>query len=146
MKVCCCQRSVPSSDLERLGFVRSGSRDFDLTPGKFYLVIGLTCNEKPSAYGRGVILEVIDDFGRWSMAPICLFHVTDPRPSRYWTVQKYGDMGLQLLPESFFRDYYHDLLTDGDPEVVADFERVLSLLKAEQADLERGEASDEYEE
>ncbi len=146
MKVRCVQNKVRLEDLDRLGFVRGAPGDFDLTPEKFYLVIGVTCNEKASDCGRGVILEVLDDFGRWSMAPICLFHVTDSRLSRYWIVRQYGEMGLRLWPESFFRDYYHDLLTDGDPEVVADFERVLSLLKAEQADLERGEVSDEYEE
>ncbi len=38
---------------------------------------------------------------------------------------------LCLWPPSFFDDYYHDLLSDGDPETVRDFQRVYAELREE---------------
>jgi hypothetical protein len=107
---------------------------FDVTPGKEYLVLGLTMMTESWALGAGVALDLIDDSGGWSINPLFLFEVIDPRPSRYWVAKKVGEAELALWPESFFRDYYHDHLTDGVPEVVADFKQVCALLEAEFAD------------
>jgi hypothetical protein len=36
-----------------------------------------------------------------------------------------------LWPPSFFAEFYHDKLSDGDPEIAKDFQRVYSELAEE---------------
>ncbi|HWM91944.1 MAG TPA: hypothetical protein VN493_14355 [Thermoanaerobaculia bacterium] len=67
-------------------------------------------------------MEIIDDFDRWTLAPFVLFEIVDPRPSRYWVATQLDDpAAMALWPQSFSQTYYHDDLTEGSPDVVADF-------------------------
>ncbi len=131
MRVRCVATVATPEQVQRYGLQVTIEHRYDVTPGKEYLVLGLTALAADSAYGTGVTIEVLDDFGRWSIQPLFLFEVIDPRPSRHWVAKQVGEAELALWPESFHQDYYHDHLTDGVPEVVADFNRVCSLLEAE---------------
>ena len=131
MRVRCLSKIATPDQAERYGGTYKVIREYDLTPGKEYVVVALTAGVGDSAYGRGVHIEALDDSGRWSSNPLFLFDLVDPRPSRYWIAKKVGAAELALAPESFFRDSYHDGLTDGVPEIVADFKRVSALLMAE---------------
>jgi hypothetical protein len=131
MKVRCIARRPTPSQVAEFGFSSPFKRDFHVTIGKQYLVLALEFISESNFYGRGVLIEAIDDFGDWAMFPLLLFDVVDPRLSRYWIAQKTKDNSLMLGPPSFFRRYYHDDLTDGAPEIVADFRQVTALLEAE---------------
>ncbi len=134
MKVRCIRNTPTNEELQRLGFDQRIEHRFYVTPHQVYPVLGMTFLTESSALGAGVTLEIIDDFDRWALAPLILFEIIDPRPSRYWLARRLGNGDLALWPESFSRDYYHDDLTDGVPEVVADFRRVRALLEAEFSD------------
>jgi len=134
MKVRCLANVATAEQIAQYGLDPKVEHRYYVTPGKEYLVLGLTAVAGDSAYGPGVTVDVLDDFGRWSIKPLFLFEVIDPRPSRYWVAKKVGEAELALWPESFFQDFYHDHLTDGMPEEVADFKRVCALLEAEFAE------------
>lgn len=131
MRVRCVAKVATPEQVQRYGLQVTVEHQFDVTPGKEYLVLGLTALAADSFYGTGVTIEVLDDFGRWSIQPLFLFEVVDPRPSQYWVAKQVGEAELALWPKSFHKDFYHDHLTDGVPEVVADFRRVCALLEAE---------------
>ena len=134
MKVRCLANQATSEQAQKYGLDPRVDHRFDVTPDRTYTVIGLTMMVKSWSSGAGVALDLLDDFSRWSIQPLFLFEVIDPRPSRYWVAKKLGEAELALWPESFFQDFYHDHLTDGVPEVVADFKRVCGLLEAEYAE------------
>jgi len=134
MKVRCLANVATADQVKRYGLDPRVEHRYYVTPGKEYLVLALTAVAGDSAYGPGVTVDVLDDFERWSIKPLFLFEVVDPRPSRYWLAKKVGEAELALWPESFFQDFYHDHLTDGVPDVVADFKRVCGLLEAEYAE------------
>ena len=64
-------------------------------------------------------------------APLVMFEMIDPRASSKWVLRRSQVGDLCLWPPSFFTDYYHDLLSDGDPETVKDFQRVYAELREE---------------
>jgi len=134
MQVHCLSNQATPEQVQQYGLDSRVDHHFDVTPGRTYTVIGLTMVAGSWASGVGVALDLLDDFGRWSIQPLFLFEVVDPRPSQYWIAKKVGEAELALWPESFFQDFYHDHLTDGLPEEVADFKRVCALLDAEFAE------------
>ncbi len=46
-------------------------------------------------------------------------------------MKMWEDGAITLWPPSFYKEFYHDHLSEGVPEVVHDFERIYSLLSAE---------------
>jgi hypothetical protein len=50
-----------------------------------------------------------------------LFDVTDPRVSRHWEFHVGSDGWFTLGPSSWSIEFYHDRLSDGEPELVDDF-------------------------
>jgi hypothetical protein len=69
-------------------------------------------------------VDIASDSGYLYPVPLCLFEVIDGRVSQHWQVRQYEDGDLTLWPPSFYREYYHDDLIEGVPEVVDDFRRV----------------------
>ena len=60
-----------------------------------------------------------------------LFETVDERVSRYWHSRMLKGGRFVLWPPSWFTDYYHDRLSEGDPVISADFAEVRQLLGAE---------------
>jgi hypothetical protein len=98
--------------------------------GKDYLVLGLVFSRARSMIGTdlGVAYE---EHGYILHAPLIMFEVIDPRASSKWVLRRSQAGDLCLWPPSFFTDYYQDLLSDGDPETVRDFQRVYAELREE---------------
>jgi hypothetical protein len=63
--------------------------------------------------------------------PLCLFNIIENRISRYWKFQVWDNGDILFWPNSFYKPYYHDDLTEGNPEVVADFLKVKRLIDEE---------------
>ncbi len=98
---------------------------FNLRLGQEYVVYGI------STMGGMPWVEIASAFEYVYPVPLCLFEIVDGRVSRYWEVRWFPDGDLTLWPPSFYREYYHDLLSDGVPEVLEDFRRVRALIDEE---------------
>jgi hypothetical protein len=98
--------------------------------GTEYLVLGLTFEFNSSFNGTGPYADIQEDSGHLIRVPLCLFEVTDDRPSKYWRLKIWDDTTVTLRPPSFFAEYYDDLF-EGVPEVVQDFNSMRQLMEAE---------------
>jgi hypothetical protein len=98
-----------------------------ITPGKQYTVYGVSC-------GAGNIwFDIIDDDEMsYTVGVLAVyFTISDSRLSKTW-VCHLNDRGfLFLWPPSWLEPLYHDRLTDGAPDIVADFERTKAAIDGE---------------
>ena len=112
-------------DLETLR--ATGAHRPRITAGKKYTVYGISC-------GAGNIwFDIVDDDEMcYTVGVLAVFFtISDSKPSKTW-VCHLNDRGfLFLWPPSWLEPLYHDRLTDGDPEVVADFGRVKAAVDSE---------------
>ena len=60
-----------------------------------------------------------------------LFEIVDGSPSKYWQAVIGPSGQFVLWPPSWFAEYYHDRLSDGDPVIYADFLEVRDRLQTE---------------
>ncbi len=130
MKVKCILEYPTDQQIERLGDFY-GKQAFGVTIGKEYVVLGVAFHINLPGFGTGVQIQFHDDDGNLAFAPLFLFEIIDGRPSRYWVAQFYEDGRFKIQPLSFYKEYYHDDLSEGREEVVEDFNRVRKLLEAE---------------
>jgi hypothetical protein len=107
------------------------SNPYGLTLGKTYVVLGLTFPRETSLLGTNGAITYTENDSYVLQAPLVLFDVIDARISSKWILghNQLGD--VCLWPPSFFAEFYHDRLSDGDPELVEDFQRVYAELVAE---------------
>lgn len=112
------------------GFHRA--QQFPMEAGKSYLVLGISFYIKASIFGKGLIFEIEDSDGEPASVPACLVIVEDPRASSLWELRINPGKVVHLWPPSFYQEFYHDDLSEGVPEVVEDYKRVVSLLRAEE--------------
>jgi hypothetical protein len=85
-------------------------------------------------FAEGNVLYRVGNPPREEYAIQCLaalFEIVDERVSRYWHSRMLRGGRFVLWPPSWFTDYYHDRLSDGDPVISADFAEVRQLLGAE---------------
>lgn len=59
-----------------------------------------------------------------------LFEILDGSVSRYWQSRLLPGGRFVLWPSSWFAEFYHDRLSEGDPAIYADFTEVRDLMKA----------------
>jgi hypothetical protein len=102
-------------------------RDYNVTVGRLYLVYGLQVNEDRSIY-----IEHLPDSGNLSEAPLELFKVKDSKISRNWQVKVWEDGSLTMWPALFYKEYFHDDLSEGIEENVELFIELKKLLEEEQ--------------
>jgi len=102
-----------------------GRQEFHLVLGEEYVVFGL------SILGGAAWVDLVTDSEYPVPVPLCLFEITDGRVSQYWEARFYEDGDLTLWPPSFYKEYYHDDLSEGVSEVVEDFKRVRAFIEAE---------------
>lgn len=107
------------------------SAPYGLTLGKTYVVLGLTFPKVPSLLGTDGAITYTENDWYILQAPLVLFDVVDPRMSSKWVLgrNQLGDMCI--WPPSFFAEFYHDRLSDGDPDLVEDFRRIYAELVTE---------------
>jgi len=126
MKVVCIAIQRPSTSAQNSE--SSGQLIWNrLEIGRQYTVMGMS-------YGidaHGSILLEIPDEHYVIDAPLDLFDIVDERPSRYWLARKFGDHGLHLWPEAFYIDYFHDRLSDFDPELTAIYRELRARMESE---------------
>jgi hypothetical protein len=70
--------------------------------------------------------------GRYSILCLgLLFEIVDSRISRHWECRVTSAGKIVLWPASWFVEFYHDRLSDGEPTIVANFAKVKHLLEEE---------------
>lgn len=109
-------------------FYDRGASDFDLELGRRYTVLGLT-------FSHGSPWIDIPSEGGWPQTvPLALFRVVDRRASKYWEMQQASDGAVALLPASMHAPDFASRVADDEPEAVAEYQRLVSLLEAEAAE------------
>jgi hypothetical protein len=104
---------------------------YQVTVGKEYVVLGISFLVASEVYGNCPLFGICDDAGRLVSMPTVLFELVDPRPSRFWLAKRGGKSDLLLWPEEFYREYFHDDLSERDPATVAAFSGVVARLESE---------------
>jgi len=103
---------------------------FQISAGKTYSVISISPMCKNPVYGPCTMLAIADDAGRLAFVPLYFFEIEDGSPSEYWkSIEEDGFVSFSHpeLGERFFADD----LSEGDPEVVAKWEKIKSLFKTD---------------
>ncbi len=131
MKVKCRFGYPTPEQIEKLGPDFYKNQRFGVTIGKEYIVLALQFQIRDPGFGTGVAIQFVNDSGNIGFAPMFLFEIVDGRASNYWEARFWEDGSLTFWPPSFYREYYHDDLSEGVPEVVEDFKRVRALLESE---------------
>jgi len=127
-----CVSAYPNQEqLDFLGTEFFKDREFHVTAGDEYVVLGLTFVVENDSSGRGLLLEHVDDYGHLVTTPACLFDILDGTVSRYWQIRVGRDGMVTLWPPSFYRQYYHDDLSENVTEVVEDFKRIRRSIEIE---------------
>lgn len=104
---------------------------FQVTADNEYLILGISFIPDPTVFGNTCLYMIEDDAGRCVSLPSVLFDITDPRVSRYWIARPNGEFGVTLWPEEFYEAYFHDRVTDYEPEASAAFRDTVARLEAE---------------
>jgi len=105
------------------------SSDFHVTIEREYIVFGLTIN---SINDQTVCLvQHISDYGHLINTPMFLFDITDKRVSKYWEIKIHSDESITFWIPSFYKEYYHDDLFEGVPEIKEDFEIMKKKIEEE---------------
>ena len=112
------------------GYNSSASIFYQLTAGKEYPVLGISLLTS-APINRGVNLMVEDDIGRCAFAPMCLFDIVSPSVSRIWKAEKTEALDLLLWPNEFLAEFFHDDLSDGEPQALSIFRSVCDQIAAE---------------
>ncbi len=132
MKVVCIRNVIDDAFASRVGLQEGAPRNYrSVTPGKEYVVLGLTYNPSLSSYAGKPVVEVKNDAGGLSSIPLFLFDITDHSASKYWKVRFSEDGCFTILPEAFYSEYFYDDLSEGVPEVRKSFDEVCQRLENE---------------
>lgn len=133
MKVKCKTNYIDDNLAKIVGLAEGQPKLYrSISPDKIYTVLGVTYSINATCYANYPIVEVKNDSGGLSLIPLFLFDVIDSTASKYWKVRHDSEKGLlTMLPESFYRQYYHDDLSEGVKEVVEDFKEVCEKFDSE---------------
>lgn len=129
MKIRCLANTLTDEQKIELGIDLNVKGQYRITPGNVYTVLGIRFI-LGTTYQNGVIFEIKDDLGYIASISSCLFEVEDTRSSSFWRA-KIDGTALLLWPKEFYTRYFHDDLTDGVPEVVKLFDRVVDRMENE---------------
>ncbi|RMG27520.1 MAG: hypothetical protein D6732_20015 [Methanobacteriota archaeon] len=126
MKVRCIAEQPDEEQAKQLGDnYQPGKQEFGVEIGKEYIVFGL------SVLGGSVWIDIESEMEYIYPVPLCLFEIIDGRVSKYWEIRTTTGGNVLVWPSSFFREYFHDDLSEGVPEVLEEFRRIKMLMEAE---------------
>jgi hypothetical protein len=108
--------------------------EFQITPTREYLILGLQFAIGSDIYGTGVLFDIEDDAGRCVSVPSSLFEITDATASKWWLARQNERGWFKLWPEEFYTDYFHDDLSEDVAVCVRKFQDVKQRLESEAAE------------
>ncbi len=106
------------------------SQEFSLAIGYEYTVLAMSFLYDSNVYGDCCTIQYCHG-DRLAQAPLCLFEIVDARTSKYWLVKRGSGQNVFLWPEPFFREFFHDDLSEGDMHAYEDLQKIRSLLETE---------------
>lgn len=127
MKVICINNRLTREQKQALDIAQDNDFKYPFEVGQTYTVLGISGGTSSNI--SNTLLEM--PYFYIFPTPLCLFQIIDDRPSQYWKIQKHGDSRLTLWPEEFYQEYFHDDLSNGFPEVVEIYKRVVEKLEKE---------------
>lgn len=130
MIVVCISNQLTAEQRRDLGYRDSASIFYQLTAGQEYPVLGVSLLTS-APINRGANFMVEDDIGRCAFAPMCLFEIVSPSVSKLWKVERTDGLDLLLWPNEFLVEFFHDDLSDGEPQAASVFRAVCDQIKAE---------------
>lgn len=102
-------------------------------------MLGISFAANSPVHGNIALFEIVEDGGYYCLSiPAALFEITDSRCSSFWKARIHQDGAVTLWPTEFYEPYFHDKLSDHDPEMRKLFESVLKKLAAEFDGLDEG--------
>jgi hypothetical protein len=117
MKVKCIGTTLTDEQRTSLGISFAGRPKYgDITPGLTYTVLAISVPFKSVYFGSCALFDIMNNHDSLSMVPMCLFEIVDGRVSKYLEARKFEEFGLNIWPSEFFAEYFHDRLSDGDPD------------------------------
>ena len=131
MKIRCINRELTE---EQRTLLKASSRFrpiHRLTVGKEYLVLGIISIIDSPQYGNSALFEIVNDHGQFVIIPAILFEVSDPRCSCYWRAAAHKNGTLTLRPQEFYREFFDEDLSEGEPAARQVFRAVVAKLEAE---------------
>jgi hypothetical protein len=131
MKVQCKGRELTE---EQRSFFRVPSLfrpNYQVSIGKEYLVIGISFGVNNPHHGNSALFEIVNDDGHLVLHPAALFDITDARCSSFWRAKAHGDGMVTLRPEELYLEYFHDDLSEKEPETRRVFQLLLSRMEGE---------------
>ena len=130
MKIKCLSNQLNNEQVLKLG--KTPKWFSTITPNNEYTVLGVYFSNE-SVFMKGITFEICSDVQMIETVPACLFEIIDSRVSQFWHA-KQSDNSFLLWPKEFYQEFFHDDLTDGVPEVVETFKKVVYLMEREFAD------------
>lgn len=88
-------------------------RDYSITAGRKYLVLGLTFVPKPALTVASILYQVLNDYGGVSHVPAEFFSIENGQCSAFWAVRQHEDGSMLIWPQEFFVEFFHDDLSEG---------------------------------
>jgi len=131
MTIRCLSKTIPEDIRMRLGWVDTVNPHYQLTVGKHYVVYGLC------ALIQGIstkllwnVFYIVDDQGRLTYAPACMFDLEDTKTSMHWKIRVSADrlsVGCDLLLD----DDISNRLVEGDKDLQSQFLIIKAKIDAE---------------
>lgn len=132
MKVRCIKNHIDDELASKVGLPPCGPRYYhSVSPGKEYVVLGLCFNPETKHHAGKPFIDVRNDSGGMTTAPIFLFEIIDDKVSIYWRL-RFKRGVLTLYPKLFYdNEYFPEDLADGVPEIEANFRELCEKFEQE---------------
>jgi hypothetical protein len=119
------ERADKLQNIERVRLIRYNAGDAPI--GMEFIVYGISVVE------GNVLYYLASRHGNHTFTTLAaLFDIVDPSVSRHWECRESNEGGFLIWPRSWFEhEFYHDRLSDGEPELGADFTSLKALFTAE---------------
>lgn len=131
MRVRCLARELTEEQREASSAPSVFKPRYQITEGRVYTVLGISFFLSSSVFGKCCLYSIQDDAGRCVFVPNALAEITDGRASSFWIAKMDDDFNMTLWPEEFYQEFFHDRLSDAEPEAVDAFKCAISRLEAE---------------
>jgi hypothetical protein len=130
MKVKCISTGLSDEQKKKMRKTDNYNSDWEtrFIAGTEYIVLGV--NYIVNEFWTTILYELRDETGICLSVPACLFEIIDPRPSVFWRA-RHNFPNFTLWPPEFYREFFHDDLSEEKPEIRKVFDIVVDRLTYE---------------
>lgn len=138
MKVKCIATCLRKEEINAMKMSGKDNTDYEtrFIIGKEYVVLGVS-HEATDLCSMSQCVLLRDESGLCLAVPLYLLEIIDPRPSIFWRA-RYTFPLFTLWPIEFYRDFFYEELSEGEPEIKRIFDSVVDRLTYEFEDATQG--------